>query len=209
MKTQTHALQPLSEYFKTSSTYWGERSEWLVAYSTHRDADCLARSNWRCFIRALGGNGAEGAKGTQDVTETVAIEEAKHWAVGWVQYLLIAPGATELIAKAEKILADLEDYPVLDEDDFSTLEYDEYAEFFERDAQGEFRRGLADCLSDRALDAVESAPVGVLMEWFEGQIPSGEYQNDGYPNFHLAFDRATRPELAKLLRAIRASRKAN
>ena len=208
MKTQ-NTMKPLSEYFKTSSAYWGERSDWLVAYATHRDADCLARSNWRSFIRKLGGTGEEGAKGSQEINENLAIEEANHWAVGWVQYLLIAPTAADLIAKAEEINADLEDYPVVDEMDWSQLEYDEYCKFFARDAKDEFRRHLKEHLSDRALDLIDSAePMGPLVEWFEAQIPSGEYQHDGYPCFDYALCDVSRDQIATLLRCIRDSKRA-
>lgn len=73
-------MKTLSEYFKRDSAYWGESSDWLVAATTTRDADCLGRSNWRSFLKLLGGTGAEGAKGTQDVIDGVRIEEANHWA---------------------------------------------------------------------------------------------------------------------------------
>lgn len=118
-------LIPLSEYFKTSSAYWGEKSSWLVCYSITRDADVLARSNFRCFLKLLGGKGNEGAKGSQEISEFVSIEEASHWAVGWVQYLIISPAAADLLKKAETILEELDGYPVLNDDDFSALETEE------------------------------------------------------------------------------------
>jgi len=118
-------MNTLSEYFKSSSAYWGECSTWLVAATTTRGADCLARSNWRCFIKLLGGNGAEGLKGPQSINDNVRIEEASHWAVGWVQYLIINPDAKELVALAGKTREELEDYPVLSDEDFSELEMEE------------------------------------------------------------------------------------
>lgn len=112
----------LSEAFGRDSAYWGARGDWFLAYATNRDADTLRKSNWRSFIRALGGKGTEGAKGTQEINERLAIEEASHWACGWVQYLIIHPEAADLIAKAEEVRAALEDYPVLNEQDWSELE---------------------------------------------------------------------------------------
>jgi len=107
-------MTPLSEYFKRDSAYFGERLHWLVAATVHRDSDCLERSNFRSFLKLLGGEG-----------EQVAIERASHWAVGWLDYLIIDPEATELVTKAEEALAGLENYPVLDEEDFSELEREE------------------------------------------------------------------------------------
>lgn len=118
-------MKTLSEYFKRDSAYWGECSDWLVVATTHRDADCLTRSNYRCLIQLMGGKGTEGAKGSQSINDNVRIEEASHWAVGWVQYLIINPEAKELVALAEQALERLEDYPVLDEEDFSELEREE------------------------------------------------------------------------------------
>lgn len=206
------SLPTIRDAFKTDSAYWGERSDWFIAYSTTRDADCLGRSNWIQFIKALGGVGTEGAKGTQDILDgRLAIEEAKHWACGWVQYLIIAPDAQDLIAKAIELTDKLEDYPVLNEEHWSELESDDYCRMFTEHAQSEFRRYLKDVLSDVALDRVENAPIDVLIEWFEAQIPSGEYQIDGYPSFDYAFrvrhsTGLDRNDVAKLLKAIRANR---
>lgn len=96
-----------------SSAYWGERGDWFIVSAQHRDSDCLTRSNFCSFQKLLGDEGT-------------AVESFNHWAVGWVEYLLIDPTQTELVALAEKTREKLEDsYPVLDENDFSELEMDE------------------------------------------------------------------------------------
>lgn len=118
-------MKTLGEYFKRDSAYWGERREWLVAYTLTRDGDALARSNFRCFLKLLGGKGTEGVKGSQEVVEGVAIEEANHWACGWIQYLMIDPARADLVAIAEKALERLDGYPVLDEMDWSLEESEE------------------------------------------------------------------------------------
>lgn len=124
-------MKTLSEFFQHSSAYWGERGHWLVVMTKHRDADCLSRSNFRCALQLLGGNGNEGAKGSQEINDNLAIEEASHWAVGWLQYLIINPEAKELVAKAERMLEKLEDYPVLSDADFSNLETEEANEVWQ------------------------------------------------------------------------------
>lgn len=122
-------MKTLKEYFGRDSAYWGERGNWLVAIHQTRDSDCLTRSNFRSLAKLLNSpveKLAESEKrGTTKLTELVAIEEANHWACGWLQYLVIDPTATELIATAEKQLEQLDDYPVLDEGNFSELETEE------------------------------------------------------------------------------------
>lgn len=110
MSTKT-TLPALSEAFKKDSCYYGERGDWPIAYSTHRDADTLNRSNWAVLLKRLGGE-----------SETVAIEEASHWAVGWVQRIVIHPQAADKIAIAEAAKNEIETYPILDETHFSELE---------------------------------------------------------------------------------------
>lgn len=189
----TMSLPSLASDFKVSAAYWGERGDWLIALTQTRDSDTLARSNWRTLLAQLGGE-----------SDTVAIERASHCMCGWVEYLIVDPADAARVALAEEAAEKIEAYPALDEDDWSQLEHDEYYTFFCRDAAGEFRRQLGDCtVSDLAVDRVCDLPADTLIEWFEAQIPSGECQTDGYPNFSLAFDRVTRVELAKLVRLTR------
>lgn len=152
-------MKTLSEYFKRDSAYWGENGDWLVVATLVRDSDCLTRSNFRCMIKLLGGKGIEGGKGSQSINETVAIEEASHWACGWLQYLIINPADLDAVKIAQAALERLSDYPVLDESDWSELETEaanqvwkdcyrpkERVEYIrEHKSQFEFR-GLADLL---------------------------------------------------------------
>ncbi len=101
-------------------SYWGERGDWLVVVGQHRDSDALGRSNFASALRLLGGE-----------DENVAVERSNHWAVGWVEHILVRPG-TEQAKMAEEILTGLEDYPIVDEEDFSRKEHEECAEAWER-----------------------------------------------------------------------------
>lgn len=132
-------MRTLSEYFKRDSAYWGGRREWLVVVTLNRDSGALDRSNYRCVLKLLGGKGTEGAKGSQEVADGVAVEEASHWACGWIQYLIIDPSRPDLVAIAGEALKRLEDYPVLDEDDYSREESEE-ADLVWRDCYRERER---------------------------------------------------------------------
>lgn len=97
-------------------SYWGERADWLVVSGQSRDSNVLEQSNFRSMLRELGGE-----------SDTVAVEREDHWAVGWVEHLLVLPGTPEA-EKAEELRACLEDYPILDESDHSELEDEECTE---------------------------------------------------------------------------------
>lgn len=106
-----------------SSAYWGDNGDWLIASAMHRDSDCLTCSNFRCFEKAL--KALPEFKAWDGEFSPVTIEEFNHWAVGWVQYLIIHPSFTAGVALAESIRAKLEEYPVLDDEDFSNIETEE------------------------------------------------------------------------------------
>jgi len=114
--------------FDDASNYMGPRIEGYFVYSTHRDDDCLGRSNYRCILRALN---EEAEK--YDAIDTVLEPGFRHWAVGWVDQIVLAPDAPESVFRlAEDILNALADYPVVDEEDFCELETEEANSVWEK-----------------------------------------------------------------------------
>lgn len=116
----------LIELFRTDGAYFGDRGDWFVAYAVHRDSDALERSNFRVLKRDLEARDPTG--------EAVAVERARHWAVGWIDYLLVDPACTPLVEQAAEWRRRLTDYPVADEMDWSELEYEELVEYVSRGA---------------------------------------------------------------------------
>jgi hypothetical protein len=108
-------LQPLGGSNSAHSfAYWGERSDWLVALSQHRDSDAIDRSNWRTIAYPL----------IEAHPEDAAIESFSNWAVGWSEVLLVKPG-TPAATAAQDWADKLADYPAADDEDWSLLEYNE------------------------------------------------------------------------------------
>ena len=107
-------------------------------YAQHRDSDALTRSNYgRIFadLKRLAdtlpqpaddGEHGQGGAWVYDF-------RAGHWAVGWIEHLLIrADAPDELQREAAEILAALDDYPVYDESAYSELQWNEAAEYWEQ-----------------------------------------------------------------------------
>lgn len=86
-----------------------------------RDSECLERSNFRSALSELGGE-----------TETVIVRRAGHWAVGWVEELLIHESDLVALGKAETLAKHLADYPIVDDDDFFDLEDEERRDWAEQ-----------------------------------------------------------------------------
>ena len=85
----------------------------FVVVTRSRDSDVLTESNFECALERLGGE-----------SDSVEIYRFGHWACGWWEALCVVKG-TEAYAIAEAIESDLEDYPVLDENDFTEREMNE------------------------------------------------------------------------------------
>ena len=103
--------------------YFGET--WPNYYSSgvgqSRDSGALERSNFACMRSALGGE-----------SDTVVIVRESHWAVGWVEWIAIHQDDDKALEIADEIAAALEDYPVIDESDFSERELEEANEVWKQ-----------------------------------------------------------------------------
>ena len=104
--------------------YYGE--SWpatFVFLSRHRDSDCLTNSNFETALTRL--NALPPFETDDDEkTSRFAVHEG-HWAVGWVEWIAIHQDDTAAVKLAEEMEASLENYPVLDENDWSEREMEE------------------------------------------------------------------------------------
>ena len=107
-------LRTMAEYAKEASdfAYFGDNESWYVVHTTHRDADLLNRANHQAIRDAL----PEGS---------FAIEGFGHWLVGHGEWILVDPANAEAVEIAQRILDDLEDYPVVDDEALSNLEWED------------------------------------------------------------------------------------
>ena len=95
--------------------YAGEEfPDLYVTLGQHRDSGVLDRSNFRSFLKALGGE-----------SDTVRVIRAGHWLVGWIEFIGIHKDDAVALEAADEMAAALKDYPVVDEDDYSELEREE------------------------------------------------------------------------------------
>lgn len=94
-------------------SYFG--AQWPDYYSSgvgqSRDSDALERSNFACMLRELGGE-----------SDTVLVIHEGHWAVGWVEWIAVHQDDAVALQTANEIAAALADYPIIDEDHFSSVE---------------------------------------------------------------------------------------
>ena len=105
--------------FDNADNYEGKdlSSLLVVPVSRARDSGPLDESNFEEALRLLGGESA-----------TVQVHRFGHWACGWYELLLVDPADAVAVKVGGEIESRLEDYPVLDEEDFSQREWNEAEE---------------------------------------------------------------------------------
>ena len=95
--------------------------KYYVGLSQHRDSDALTRSNFTCFLKAIGGENGD----------TVRVVRERHWAVGWIEWIAIHESATKALRIADEIMHKLDGYPVVNEDHWSELEWSETLDYWD------------------------------------------------------------------------------
>ncbi len=117
-----------------SENYIGDSyNDYYVLLSRHRDSGLIEESNFYSALKALNGE-----------TDTVKIIRSSHWAVGWIEVILIHESDKVSVDKGNEIEESLESYPILDEDDFATKEGERSDELME-----EIRKDIANECGDR------------------------------------------------------------
>ena len=102
-------------------SYFG--AVWPAYYSAgvgqSRDSDALERSNFATMLANLVGE-----------SDTVEVVRESHWAAGWVEWIAIHQDDEPALSIADKANERLQNYPILDEDDFSEREREEAEEIW-------------------------------------------------------------------------------
>jgi hypothetical protein len=106
-------------------------SEFLIFLGRNRDSSHLANSNFEVGLDRLGGESTQ-----------IQVITTGHWACGWVALIGIHKDARDKIELAEKMYAELQKYPVLDEEDFSKREWEAATSYWEA-LSNEERKELA------------------------------------------------------------------
>lgn len=182
-----------AESFALSSELRDACADWLMLLpvSITRDAQPIDQSNFVAAQCILDEAGAE-----------YQIVRFGHWAVGWVEHILVAPSEPGLTVAGEIVCA-LADYPILDEADLSERETEDQWESWSLWGARDYARSLP-CETDTARDLAQEY-VEALGPWDAPGMDYVEQHSDGP---HFSYRELSRDETAELLRAARAWRKA-
>lgn len=105
-------MQHCEEWFYTRACF--------IFIGQNRDSDSVTRSNFQCALRELGGE-----------SDTVAVIRESHWACGWIEWIAIHESDAAALECADEMAGALSDYPVLDDEHWSELEWTEAHDYWE------------------------------------------------------------------------------
>jgi len=159
--------------------------DWCPVVGRSRDSSILEESNFDTAVSMLGGE-----------SDTVCIIQFNHWAVGWIEELMIDPKDANAVRIACDIHENLETYPVLDEDDYSRREFEVAVEAWVSYGASDYRRALLrywdiDSLDDTQLAtdiklALDDVSNDVLYEIFADE--DGYYESDSEGVYFVGID---------------------
>lgn len=105
--------------------HWG----YVGVYGRHRDSDLLTNANYEAIHDALkevckdGAYATRNEDGTIDEYAWLEVVGARHWAVGWVESIMVHWTWVEALDKAAEIKACLEEYAVFDDSAYSEADH--------------------------------------------------------------------------------------
>jgi len=98
----------------SSANFIGIEPGGYSIYSKNRDSTLLETTNFDAVLRELGGE-----------TEYVEVVRHRHWACGWIEYIIVDRNAPEkLLDTCVDICRALENHPVLDEDTYTQAQWE-------------------------------------------------------------------------------------
>ncbi len=117
----------------------GDGDDWLMTgINRTRDSDLLTISNFETSQKMLRDYGCD--------SDDWTVIGFNHWGCGWVDYLVVSArdgdGPDKARSVIDGIAKRLEDYPVLDEDDFSRREYEDMEESWDCWGRDEFKSAV-------------------------------------------------------------------
>lgn len=143
---ETDNLRAIEQWEKPDSWAGKPWRGWYVGLGRNRDACTLTESNFEVFLRELrklpevlvndniNASMSYRTEG-EDWSEVDSIQVVceSHWGCGWIEWVAIHPDNEAALRMADEMMCELSDYPVLDEEHYSSLEHEEVCSWWGRE----------------------------------------------------------------------------
>jgi hypothetical protein len=175
-----------------------ERSKWFVMpVSRTRDSGPLDESNFHSFLDGLGGE-----------SETVEVHRFGHWGPGWYEIIIVSPEDEKALKSAYDMARSLENYPALDDQDWSNREWEEFEQSWDSWGCTGFRDRLSDdfALYESTRSLLDDVSNDDLRELFLKYATEPYYDDGSGVSIRVESGQIPRDDLARLLWKARRDR---
>ena len=152
------------------------RDYFVAPVTHHRDSDLMTESNWSAQWEILSPLVAE-VPGTDGEESPVIWTEANPF-TRWGEFVAIHRDNLAALKAADEIARRLESYPLLNEEDNSRREWEDYADGWRQYGQSDFFALVAkefELRDETRWWLQDDCPEDIAREFFESCIPSGEF----------------------------------
>ena len=130
-----------------------DRENWAVApVGRNRDSGCYDESNFVQFLEGLGGEG-----------DHVEVHRFGHWGHGWFEIIIFDPDCEQVASAAYDMAGALQNYPVLNDEDLSEREFDDFQECWDSYGRSDFLRAMVS-----ELNSLRCPTVAALIDDLDG-----------------------------------------
>lgn len=143
--SELRSIKPWTKPDSWCGKHW---DGWFVALGRSRDSRALEESNFRVLQARLDalpamevddsrnahGYHAGRAEVIWERVDGVQVVRESHWAVGWVEWIAIHESNEAALRVADDAMSAIEDYPILDESDWSDLEHEQVMTWWENES---------------------------------------------------------------------------
>ncbi len=117
----------LKKWIDTGSYMGDDLSEYYVLIAHTRDSELLEESNWDCIKAELEkrftfADSIEGIKANSELL----LGYFSHWACGWIESIMIHESNEKALMIGDDIKAELLNYPVYNDDDYSEKQFNSW-----------------------------------------------------------------------------------
>jgi len=144
--------------FDSAGAFLDDRDDWRVMpVMQTRDSGPYDVSNFETAQKIL-----------DDSKADYEVHRFGHWGPGWFEIILIDPSSAHSMTAAGEIVCSLADYPVLDEDDLSDREYEDFLESWSSWGCRDFIRSLTKqfTLKDEAQNLLDAIDIDIMREFY-------------------------------------------
>ncbi len=195
-------LQQYKDYaptaFDTKGLGLASRQDWYVCPVIQtRDSGCFEQSNYSSLLKTIEDIDPNG----NDYEEHCF----NHWGPGWIEIILVRPNSAAHKKAIEAEFA-LSDYPVLDDEDLSNREYEDFLESWESWASGDFVEEIIgyrrDSLTEDEIDWLEGADPDQILRVYEEVATDWLYEHS-FTEIHINYASAKKVTVEQIKKAMR------